>query len=229
MTNGDVSHKLVVNHIIKVLKDAGMSPAGIAGIMGNLYQESGFSPTAQNPNGAYGIAQWMGSRADALRAYAAATGGKMDSLDTQLGFLVKESTDMGTWQKMVNAKSASDAATIWEGEYERSGGSAINTRISIAEQILKGLNDPNFDWTKLNPASWTNTADNTISSALNPFKDIASAIGAAFGGIKTITDAITSRAWWKRIGLGLVGVLLIAMAIIETQKGTITSIASKAV
>lgn len=45
--------------IAKDLADAGVSKAGVAGILGNLEQESQFLPTAKNPaSGAYGIAQW---------------------------------------------------------------------------------------------------------------------------------------------------------------------------
>jgi LAS superfamily LD-carboxypeptidase LdcB len=36
----------------------GYGDEGIAGVMGNLYQESRFKPEAQNPAGDYGLAQW---------------------------------------------------------------------------------------------------------------------------------------------------------------------------
>ena len=42
-----------------------------AAIVGNLMQESNLKPTAVNPNsGAYGIAQWLGSRLTALKTQA---------------------------------------------------------------------------------------------------------------------------------------------------------------
>ena len=45
--------------IAQDLAEAGVSKAGVAGILGNLEQESQFLPTAKNPtSGAYGIAQW---------------------------------------------------------------------------------------------------------------------------------------------------------------------------
>jgi len=43
--------------------DRGMTPYGAAGLVGNLYRESNLVPDSVNSSsGAYGIAQWLGSR-----------------------------------------------------------------------------------------------------------------------------------------------------------------------
>ncbi|WP_338145576.1 phage tail tip lysozyme [Flavonifractor plautii] len=101
------------------LKAAGLNDYGSAGLMGNLYAESGLSPTnlqnsyekklgytdedytAAVDNGiytnfvkdsaGYGLAQWTyWSRKQALLAFCKAAGASIGDLDTQLAFLMKE-------------------------------------------------------------------------------------------------------------------------------------------
>lgn len=107
--------------IWKFLKDKGLSDHGAAGLMGNLYAESGLTPTnlqnsyekklgygdggytAAVDNGVYhdfvsdaagyGLAQWTyHTRKAALLAYAKNRGKSIGDLETQLGFLVQELT-----------------------------------------------------------------------------------------------------------------------------------------
>ncbi len=101
------------------LTAAGLTPAGAAGLMGNLQAESGLNPrnlqnsyekklgmsdddyTAAVDSGAYdgfvtdgagyGLAQWTHpSRKAALLAYAKARGRSIGDLDTQAGYLLQE-------------------------------------------------------------------------------------------------------------------------------------------
>ena len=101
------------------LKSKGLNDYGTAGLMGNLYAESGLSPinlqqtyerslgftdntyTAGVDNGSYknfvkdsagyGLAQWTyWSRKEALLAFARASGASIGDLDMQLNFLWKE-------------------------------------------------------------------------------------------------------------------------------------------
>ena len=101
------------------LLSAGLTPAGAAGLMGNLYAESGLNPqnlqnsfetklglsdadyTAAVDCGAYGsfvtdgagygLAQWTySSRKAALLAYAVARGRSVGDLDMQVGYLLQE-------------------------------------------------------------------------------------------------------------------------------------------
>ena len=101
------------------LTAAGLSPAGAAGLMGNLQAESGLRSTRLQDafqrslglsdeaytaavdsgtyqdfaaDGAgYGLAQWTyHTRKDALLAYARAQGASVGDLDAQIGFLVQE-------------------------------------------------------------------------------------------------------------------------------------------
>lgn len=76
----------------------GLSPIQAAGIVGNLQGESGqdINPTAINKgdgrdgSDSIGIAQWNGTRAQALKDYAASKGVPWSDLNTQLEFLHQE-------------------------------------------------------------------------------------------------------------------------------------------
>lgn len=101
------------------LKNQGLTDAGVAGLMGNLYAESGLSPinlqdtyekklgytdatyTAAVDNGSYtnfakdsagyGLAQWTyHTRKAGLLAFAQSAGKSVGDLEVQLGFLMKE-------------------------------------------------------------------------------------------------------------------------------------------
>lgn len=64
-----------------------------AAIMGNMYGESGFNPTAsEEPAGpGYGLAQWSSAGRKAnLNAYAAAQGKPVSDVSVQVGFLLQE-------------------------------------------------------------------------------------------------------------------------------------------
>ena len=105
--------------IWEYLKAQGLTDAGTAGLMGNLYAESGLRPNNLqnsyegklgmadaeytemvdrgtyanfgNDRAGYGLAQWTyPSRKAALLAYAKATGKSIGDLEMQLGFLMQE-------------------------------------------------------------------------------------------------------------------------------------------
>ena len=105
------------------LISAGLTPAGAAGLMGNLYAESGLNPrnlqnsfekklgftdetyTAAVDNGTYtnfvhdgagyGLAQWTNHKRKAgLLAYAKARGRSVGDLDMQVGYLLQELQSM---------------------------------------------------------------------------------------------------------------------------------------
>lgn len=115
MLTGNTNEERIWNY----LTAAGFNACGAAGLMGNLYAESGLNPqnlqntyekklgytdaayTAAVDGGAYtnfagdkagyGLAQWTYStRKAALLAYARAAGKSVGDLETQLAFLVKE-------------------------------------------------------------------------------------------------------------------------------------------
>ncbi|XWX32469.1 tail associated lysin [Staphylococcus phage PG-2021_76] len=85
-------------------KDKGLSDSQISALMGNLQQESNLDPNAVNgDSGAFGIAQWLGSRKTGLENFAKSKGKKKNDLDVQLDYLWKE---MNTDYESNNLKNA---------------------------------------------------------------------------------------------------------------------------
>lgn len=79
--------------VAKYLLGKGVPLKQTAAIMGNVYAESRFDPSARNPDGgAFGLIQWLGSRKDGLMAYAAASGRSAGSAPAQLDYLWAELT-----------------------------------------------------------------------------------------------------------------------------------------
>ena len=137
----------------KIIWDAckaqGLNDFGAAGLMGNLYAESGLIPgnlqnsaskrlgmsdeeyTAAVDNGAYqnfvrdsagyGLAQWTyWSRKQGLLTYAQARGKSVGDLETQLGFLFKELGGYkGMMETLRNAKSVREASDFVLLNFER--------------------------------------------------------------------------------------------------------------
>ena len=119
------------------LQSKGLNNKAIAGVMGNIQQESNFNATATNSSsGAYGLFQWLGSRKTALMNYAESTGSNVSDVNTQLDFFWNE---LQTTQKKTmtvltsDYDTASEYAEAFEKSFERSGGSALEKRKTYAE------------------------------------------------------------------------------------------------
>lgn len=99
----------------------GLSKEQAAGIVGNLMTESSMNTKALNPySGAYGIAQWLGSRKTALfNKY-----GNNPTLDQQLDFIWHElnSSHSRGLRMLKQSNNPSDAAANAFGYYEFSAG-----------------------------------------------------------------------------------------------------------
>lgn len=79
-------------------KAMGCNKYQVAGIMGNIMQESWFFPTSDNGDGAYGILQWRGPRRGYLESYALKNGySSADKMGIQLAFFRYEVSR--TWGK----------------------------------------------------------------------------------------------------------------------------------
>lgn len=81
-SNKDIVVKFLIAHV--------GSPVAVAALAGNFELESGFSSTADNGQGYYGLAQWGGSRLTNLRNYADSVGGQASDLGVQLNFMLQE-------------------------------------------------------------------------------------------------------------------------------------------
>lgn len=111
---------------------AGYTREQAAGIVGNLIHESGgLNTKARNPgdgrdgSDSIGVAQWNGSRAKALKDFAAAQGKDWHDYDVQLQFVLHElnGSESAAGRALRNAKTADDAAGVIVTMYERPAGS----------------------------------------------------------------------------------------------------------
>lgn len=132
--NGDAE-----DFIIKSLMKAGFTEEGARGVAGNLWVESKFNPNAYNEKeGAYGIAQWRGDRLENLKKFAKQNNAPLDSLDTQLGFLLTELYEgrSGQYKGLLNTlhttRDAGIAALDFDKIYERSAGTTKAERLEAA-------------------------------------------------------------------------------------------------
>lgn len=142
---GSSTEKTIWNYFIV----KGMSPAGVAGLMGNLYAESGLNPqnlqntyekrlgftdasyTAAVDSGAYanfvrdgagyGLAQWTyWSRKEAMLNYAKKTGASIGDLIMQLDFMYQELKGyVAVFRVLRTARTVKEASDIVLTKYER--------------------------------------------------------------------------------------------------------------
>lgn len=130
------------------LKSKGLSDYGVAGLMGNLYAESGLRPNnLQNTyegkfgmadaeytelvdkgrytnfvrdSAGYGLAQWTyWSRKEALLAYAKASKKSIGDLEMQLDFLLKELFSYGLLGRLKTVSTVLEASNIVLLEFEK--------------------------------------------------------------------------------------------------------------
>jgi hypothetical protein len=72
----------------------GLSPLAASTVVGNLYQESGFNPSATGDSGsAFGLAQWRLDRQTGLRKFAATQNKPVTDPQVQIDYLVSEMRD----------------------------------------------------------------------------------------------------------------------------------------
>ena len=138
------------------LRGQGYSEFTVAGIMGNMMQESSMNPSSVSRTGKYvGLVQWGGGRRTQLEQYAASIGKSWDDIDVQLDFLYAELQPDGggiaTYQlegqgsapiagvsysanDLLNATSTQMASDAFQCRFERYGGE-YDKRRAYAEQI----------------------------------------------------------------------------------------------
>jgi len=103
-------------HIYEYLKkNTTWNDAAICGILAHLYQESRYLPTATNKeSGAYGIAQWLGTRKTQLLKLS-----NYNTVDVQLKFLVNELNNSADFKMSRTAiqSATNDAAGAYKVAY----------------------------------------------------------------------------------------------------------------
>lgn len=124
----------------------GLKSFQAAGIVGNLDQESGMSPTIAEYGGGpgRGIAQWSvggrwdSDRNDNVRSFASSQGTSRWSLTTQLDFIWYELTNFDYGYKQLRASTdVTDATIVFQDRYEECGTCASRKRIAYAKAVLR--------------------------------------------------------------------------------------------
>ncbi|WP_333999698.1 phage tail tip lysozyme [Burkholderia gladioli] len=144
---GDNAHKIAA-----YLQDnLGLNKTAVAGVLGNLQQESGLTPNinqggqigAPSANNAdddghgYGLAQWGGVRKEGLEQFAASQGKSPQDLGVQLDYLAKEVKEKpGLVDALNNAGSADAAASVWCKQFELAADPQMQNRDQYAQQFL---------------------------------------------------------------------------------------------
>ena len=146
----------IAEKIWNFLRGQGYSEYTVAGIMGNMMQESSMNPSSVSRTGTYvGLVQWGGGRRTQLEQYAASVGKSWNDLDVQLDFLYAEMQPDGggiaTYQlegqgsapiagisysanDILNATSVQMASDAFQCRFERYGGEYTQRR-AYAEQF----------------------------------------------------------------------------------------------
>lgn len=152
------------------LTSNGMNTAAAAGVMGNIEQEdTPFDPTIiQDPPGGnansvddvpygagYGLVQYTDpTRRGNLSNWTKEHGLSSGTIEGQLGFVKHETTEgdyKGVWDKMNKQTDPSEAAKVWEEDFEAPGSPNSANRISAAQkyyqeyangQFIQGSNVP---------------------------------------------------------------------------------------
>ena len=108
----------------------------IAGIMANLFQESGFNPQAFNKNGnncgAYGLAQWRGDRIQTLSDLSKSSNLKINDYKLQIKMLNNELSGLFkyTLNALKNVNSYQDATKIFYCTFEITTKGTLNFNVS---------------------------------------------------------------------------------------------------
>lgn len=116
---GNNNQEKVWNYLVGTMR---FSAIQAAGIMGNIQQESNFSPTIVNKSsGAYGLIQWLGGREKGLEAFAREQGKEKSDLGMQLDYMKKElesSYKVRVLDPIRASTSLEDATRIWLERFE---------------------------------------------------------------------------------------------------------------
>lgn len=115
------SHGQVEAQVFTDLIGGGLSQKIANGILKALGAESGLSPTATGSEGAYGLAQWLGSRRKGLEEYAGRTHQSGNDVGTQISYLIKElhGPERGTLKALEGAGSVKQVEELFVKLFER--------------------------------------------------------------------------------------------------------------
>jgi len=172
---GDSNEEVIWNYLVG---EMGFSAEQAAGVMGNIFRESGYSPTAENPSsGAYGIIQWLGSRKTSLQEFAVEQGKDISDIGMQLDFMKVELE--GTYRSSVlepiqNSTSIEEAADIWLRDFEIpcDEGSAAATEACFVDELAERMPPANAAFGKYG----SNSGDSACTTVSGSAQELAQAI-----------------------------------------------------
>jgi hypothetical protein len=159
--------------------DKGLTNIQVAAIMGNLQQESGFNPLANNPSsGAFGIGQWYQGRKDKLIAKP-----NYKDLSVQLDYMWEElngSYKITVLQPLKKAADLSTAVLVWLEHYEvpclpGHCQAELATRVPFAKAWLNragGGAGSNADATAEGSAGSCGGTSGSVEGYKNPYRDL---------------------------------------------------------
>ena len=145
---GVVAGNLITDKVWNYLRTAGVDPVQTAGIMGNMYAESGFDPEAvEHGSGiGLGLCQWSYGRREALENFAASQGKSPGDLEVQLDYFMTEYnsgsfnsyyTGLDNYAMFTSASTPEDAAYYfmwgWERPSVEAGESSLLKRQTAAK------------------------------------------------------------------------------------------------
>lgn len=123
----------VEEQIWNFLRANGFSAAAAAGIMGNMFAESGMIVDVEeySGGGGYGLCQWTGIRRTNLFNWCANNGYDPSTLEGQLNFLLYEVDSMGlSWYKDI--QDVTEATMAWLNDFEIAGVRVEGKRLNAA-------------------------------------------------------------------------------------------------
>lgn len=126
----------------------GYSKTAAAAIVSNLKHESGFNPTIKGDNGkARGYAQWHPPRYNKLATKFDLTTdeGNLNAVDYEL-----RNDFPSVFESLSNAKTAAEAAEIFDKKYEKSAGLTTRQRMNYANNLLNHYNTTTADTSNIN-------------------------------------------------------------------------------
>lgn len=147
-----------------------------AGIMGNLYHESGglqpgIEERGREGKGGFGLAQWTGPRRTQFFKWAAESGQNPYDYNTQLSFVNWElnNTEGGAKKALLAAKSTPEATRAFMDAYERPGIPHYDSRLQAANQAAGSVT--------INQGAITVNVPQTNATAEDIAKAVADKVG----------------------------------------------------
>ena len=160
-------------------KSKGLSGIAIAGICGNIAQESGYNPTATSGNDDIGIIQWTGPSKAALISWCNSHGKNYRSLTAQLDYLWNASSSAKTphgiknnsylMKELRNARSIEHATLVFEQQVEAAGRPAMAARYRYAHQIYNQMHGSSVKGTSTRSSSSSAYTNSTPSNTSYTF------------------------------------------------------------